>query len=1181
MTASHPLIGAAIIVKNEAEHLRRCLGSLEGFCDELVVVDTGSTDQTVEIAESFGARVLHKPWRNDFAASRNFALDAVTATWVLYVDADEELRMVDRSAIREKISTADDVMAFGLRMHTQVNWTPYLDFRLWRHHPEIRFSGEIHESSMSDVLRIARDSNQRLAPIDIDIQHHGYEGDLTNKHLRNLPLLLNELKVHPEKINLWNHLGRVYFGLGRPDLAESAWRTGIDKLERQGPMSQFDVQIYASLVDLYLQQGRPADSLLGRAISIDPHFQTFRWLRARLLASTGRFYAAIEEADHLIGLGHSGVPDHGVAYNLDMFGPWPTALKADCLFSMRSFEDFRQLCSTFDDQHPNLGNVRRQLEVIDAHDEWRRHRTHPPIDNARVRLDGVTVIVTATIDGSDDLTGLQRTIAHLNSKFDCRLIVGTDQPAALSKIVSEHVEVLAVESSSDFASHETRTLNHLARTVTTPIQVHLATGFVVPTDQLLTAIQRVASGQEDLVIPHTFALRVHPNDQSVLFETDLDLDRIPSAVPLIGESVRGCRVWSSATFNQIGMENERLVDPTDSNSERTIRLSKLGGRWGRVAGPAFMLRTSGTHATANAQEYRAVSALEGARIARIDPAELEREVKQWPWVDRGAVRTDPPIEASDLTVLIPVRIDTSDRLRNLDTCIRALNTSLDCRVVVGVGDRHSLGSISSGQLEIIEIHDPTTQPFHRTRIINDMVRSSGGSIIAVIDTDVVIPREQWRLALEALRGDEVDMVYPYDGRMVEVPYGVHAWLERGEIDHITPDAPRLIEASSVGGCFLMNRDSFLAYGMENEAFVSWGYEDNERILRAHKLGLRVRRTTGASYHVQHRRGPDSGPSNPFTESNARELQRLKSLTDTELRAEVADWPWLNRHDRVTVLLWNDSWHEDGQLVDPSDRQVRVVRDRELVNDCDLVVVSLPTLDVLDLPPPGRARRLLLTREAEAHVPGGFDPAITNKFDGIVSHRRSSDSWAPYIPDEIFEPLPDIVTTANRHPVLASAWISSKWDASGRSRLLSELMLHLQVDSYGRLLRNTGGARIESHSARRTMMANYRFAIAFENARETDYVTEKFYDPLIIGSVPIYLGAPNVAEFAPGEHCYIDASEFGSARDLADFLLSMSDEEYTRYHDWRRDPLRTEFLRMCESRPAHILSPLISEIRSAS
>jgi len=114
-----------------------------------------------------------------------------------------------------------------------------------------------------------------------------------------------------------------------------------------------------------------------------------------------------------------------------------------------------------------------------------------------------------------------------------------------------------------------------------------------------------------------------------------------------------------------------------------------------------------------------------------------------------------------------------------------------------------------------------------------------------------------------------------------------------------------------------------------------------------------------------------------------------------------------------------------------------------------------------------------------------------------------------------------------------------------------------------------------------MTANYRFTIAFENARETDYVMEKFYDPLIIGSVPIYLGAPNVAEFAPGEHCYIDASEFGSARDLADFLLSMSDEEYTRYHDWRRDPLRTEFLRMCESRPAHILSPLISEIRSAS
>jgi hypothetical protein len=103
-------------------------------------------------------------------------------------------------------------------------------------------------------------------------------------------------------------------------------------------------------------------------------------------------------------------------------------------------------------------------------------------------------------------------------------------------------------------------------------------------------------------------------------------------------------------------------------------------------------------------------------------------------------------------------------------------------------------------------------------------------------------------------------------------------------------------------------------------------------------------------------------------------------------------------------------------------------------------------------------------------------------------------------------------------------------------------------------------------------------LAFENAREVDYVTEKFFEPLLFGAVPVYLGAPNVAEFAPGEHCYIDASAFDSGRDLAEFLLTMSDDDYMRYHAWRSEPRRPEFVQMCERIPSAMLSPLIADIR---
>jgi hypothetical protein len=103
-------------------------------------------------------------------------------------------------------------------------------------------------------------------------------------------------------------------------------------------------------------------------------------------------------------------------------------------------------------------------------------------------------------------------------------------------------------------------------------------------------------------------------------------------------------------------------------------------------------------------------------------------------------------------------------------------------------------------------------------------------------------------------------------------------------------------------------------------------------------------------------------------------------------------------------------------------------------------------------------------------------------------------------------------------------------------------------------------------------------MAFENARDVDYVTEKFFEPLMYGAVPVYLGAPNIEDFAPGDHCYINASDFGSAQELAEFLLNMSDDDYERYHEWREKPLRENFVAMCESTSSHTLMPVIKMIR---
>src|SRR4029077_17309854 len=94
-------LSLCMIVKDEEAMLPRCLTAVAEPVDELIVVDTGSTDRTVEIAESFGARVLHHAWTGDFSAARNVGLDAATGDWLLYLDADEVLAGGDGPLLRE------------------------------------------------------------------------------------------------------------------------------------------------------------------------------------------------------------------------------------------------------------------------------------------------------------------------------------------------------------------------------------------------------------------------------------------------------------------------------------------------------------------------------------------------------------------------------------------------------------------------------------------------------------------------------------------------------------------------------------------------------------------------------------------------------------------------------------------------------------------------------------------------------------------------------------------------------------------------------------------------------------------------------------------------------------------------------------------------------------------------
>ena len=167
-----PTISLSMIVRDEDQFLADCLTSVQGVVDEIVVVDTGSEDDTVEIAESFGARVFHHAWDDDFAAARNRALAECTGDWVLSLDADERLDPATKHEIRTAVAQPG-VHAWYLRMVSAEGETPAGDevrmIRLFRRTPGTRYVGRIHEQVAQDI------PNKKWGDCQAIFHHYGYD----------------------------------------------------------------------------------------------------------------------------------------------------------------------------------------------------------------------------------------------------------------------------------------------------------------------------------------------------------------------------------------------------------------------------------------------------------------------------------------------------------------------------------------------------------------------------------------------------------------------------------------------------------------------------------------------------------------------------------------------------------------------------------------------------------------------------------------------------------------------------------------------------------------------------------------------------------------------------------------------------------------------------------------------
>ncbi|MBD0268706.1 MAG: tetratricopeptide repeat protein [Cyanobacteria bacterium Co-bin8] len=260
-------ISLCMIVRDEAERLPACLASAKDLISQIIVLDTGSTDQTVAIAQAQGAEVHTFAWSQDFAAARNAALEQATGDWILVLDADETLQPdivpvlkgIDQGQGVGEIAAEHLLLVNLLRLEVGAQQSPYtLVSRFFRNRPELRFTRPYHETVDDSVVALqAQEPSWQVATLDaIALHHQGYQADAIarqNKFERARTIMAAYLADHPEDAYICNKLGALY---GQ----EGEWAKALPLLERgltaahSDPLTRYELYYHRGLAHRQLQQ---------------------------------------------------------------------------------------------------------------------------------------------------------------------------------------------------------------------------------------------------------------------------------------------------------------------------------------------------------------------------------------------------------------------------------------------------------------------------------------------------------------------------------------------------------------------------------------------------------------------------------------------------------------------------------------------------------------------------------------------------------------------------------------------------------------------------------------------------------------------------------------------------------------------------------------------------------------
>ncbi|GAB6181508.1 hypothetical protein JCM14036_28270 [Desulfotomaculum defluvii] len=299
------MISLCMIVKNEEQNLARCLKSAKDCVDEMIIVDTGSEDTTVSIAQQFGAKIFHYQWNEDFAAARNFSLDQAKGDWILYLDADEELEP-NCSERLKSLTERSDIEAYIFQI---INLTDnndplkHVNVRMFRNKPAYRFEGKLHEQIISAIS--SQSNGSPVINSGINILHYGYlasEFIAKNKAQRNHRINMKLVEQDPNNPFYLFSLGGSCVNLNNLEEAVANYRKALQHVNLR---AMYASSIFVSLISCLLKLGKIDEAVgyIEKCKANYPDYVDIHYIDGELFYQLGHIKRAINSFEKCLELG--------------------------------------------------------------------------------------------------------------------------------------------------------------------------------------------------------------------------------------------------------------------------------------------------------------------------------------------------------------------------------------------------------------------------------------------------------------------------------------------------------------------------------------------------------------------------------------------------------------------------------------------------------------------------------------------------------------------------------------------------------------------------------------------------------------------------------------------------------------------------------------------------------------